>query len=190
MFKNGWKKKLVEYIKRKKKFFIAIGIVLAVLVFLNFPFKKPKGETSGAKAVSVNVEKSYDFPALDNTGKPLKSKIKLKVNSVEKTNQVLVKEQVFTAKNNKLFLIVNIDLRNDATAPVNIVPGDLVRLSVEDDEETRYAPDLHNNLVPVSAIATRTDRVGFVIPDSAKKFILYVGEIEGEKQEVSLNFPS
>lgn len=190
MFKNGWKKKLTEYFKRKKKFFIALAVVIAVFVFLNVPLKKTKGTTNGAKTVSTSVDKSYEFPGLDNQGKPGKNKIKFKVNNVEKTDQVLVKDQVFTAKNNKLFLIVNVDLRNDATVPVNIIPGDLVRLSVGDDKETRFAPDLHNNLVPVSAIATRADRIGFVIPDTAKKFVLYIGEIEGDKQEIPLNFPS
>ena len=190
MFKNGWKKKLTEYVKRKKKFLIAAVAVIAVFTFLNLPARKTKGSINGANTVTASVDKSFEFPGLDNSGKPVKNIIKFKINNVEKTDQVLVKDQVFTAKNNKLFLIVNVDLRNDATVPVNIIPGDLVRLSVGDDRETRYAPDLHNNLVPVSAIATRADRVGFVIPDTTKKFILYIGEIEGDKQEVSVNFPS
>ena len=190
MFKNGWKKKLTEYVKRKKKFLIAAVAVIAVFTFLNLPARKTKGSINGANTVTASVDKSFEFPGLDNQGRPVKNIIKFKINNVEKTDQVLVKDQVFTAKNNKLFLIVNVDLRNDATVPVNIIPGDLVRLSVGDDRETRYAPDLHNNLVPVSAIATRADRVGFVIPDTARKFILYIGEIEGDKQEVSLDFPS
>jgi len=190
MFKNGWKKKLTEYVKRKKRFLIVIAIVIGVLALLNYPVKKKNGDTSGAKTVSVNVEKNFEFPALDNSGKETKNIIHFKIKSVEKTNQVLVKDQVFTAKNNKLFLIVNLDLKNEATVPLNILPGDLVRLSVENDHETRYAPDLHNNLVQVAAISTRIDRVGFVIPDSTKNFILYIGEIEGDKQEILLNFPS
>ena len=157
---------------------------------MNLPLNKTKGQTNGAKTLTQNVDRSFDFPALDNSGKPLKSKIKFKIKGVEKTDQVLVKDQVFTAKNNKLFLIVNLDLKNDSTSLVNIIPGDLIRLSISDDKETRYAPDLHNNLVPVAAISTKVDRIGFVIPDTAQKFYLFIGEIEGEKQEVSLDFPS
>ena len=190
MFKNGWKKKLTDYTSRKKKFFIGLAVILAVIFVLNLPLKKSKGSTNGAKTVSATIDRSFDFASLDNQGKATKNKVKFKITNIEKTNQVLVKDQVFTAKNNKLFLIINLELRNDATSPVNLMPGDLVRLSVGSDKDTRFAPDLHNNLVPISAISTKTDRVGFVIPDNAKSFILYIGEIEGEKQEVNLNFAS
>lgn len=190
MFKNGWKKKFTGYLKRKKKFLILLVVIILAAGYFNFSSKKTQGSTNDVNTVTVSVEKSFEFPALDNQGKAVKDKIKFKIKDVEKTNQVLVKDQVFTAKNNKLFLIVNLDLRNDATVAHNLLPGDLVRLSVGDDKDTRYAPDLHNNLVPVAAISTKIDRVGFVIPDSAKKFVLYIGEIEGDKQETSLNFPS
>jgi len=190
MFKNGWKKKLTEYLGKKKRFVIGLVIVLALLIILTSPIRKTKGSAGTAKSLTATVDRSFEFPALDNQGKQTKNIIKFKINGVEKTNQVLVKDQVFTAKNNKLFLIVNIDLRNDATVPLNIITGDLVRLSIADNKDTRYAPDLHNNLVSVAAISTKIDRVGFVIPDTAKSFVLYVGQIEGEKQEISLNFPS
>ena len=190
MFKNGWKKKLTEYINRKKKFLIVAAVVIIAFVYLNSPAKKTSGSTNGAKTVTLDVNKNFDFPALNNQGKEVANKIKFNINGVEKTNQVLVKDQIFTAKNNKLFLIVNLDLKNDATIPLNLLPGDLVRLSIESNKDTRYAPDLHNNLVPVAAISTRIDRLGFVIPDNSKNFTLYIGEIEGNKQEISLNFPS
>ncbi|OGG17223.1 hypothetical protein A3D78_07065 [Candidatus Gottesmanbacteria bacterium RIFCSPHIGHO2_02_FULL_39_14] len=190
MFKNGWKKKFKDYITRKKRFLIILVVVLVAFTYLNLSSKKTSGSSNGAKTVTSSVDKSFEFPALDNQGKPLKNIIKFKIYSVEKTNQVLVKDQIFTAKNNKLFLIVNLELKNDATVPVNILPGDVIRLSLDNDKETRYAPDLHNNLVPVAAISTKVDRIGFVIPDTAQKFYLFIGEIEGEKQEVSLDFPS
>ena len=190
MFKNGWKKKLVNYFRRKKKFIILLLIVISVFAYFNVNTKKIKGNASGVKTVTVNIDKNYEFPGITGQGKVSSEKIRMKIKYAEKTNQVLVQDQIFTAKNNKLFLIVNLELRNDATQTVNILPGDLIRLSVESDKETRYAPDLHNNLVPVAAISTKIDRVGFVIPDTARNFVLYVGEIEGNKEEISLSFPS
>lgn len=190
MNRNGWKRKLKDFISKSKKLIIILVIVFAVLGFLKFSAKKPKGSTSGAKSTTVNINRSFVFPALDNQGKPISNTIILKIANAEKTNQVLVRDQVFTAKNNKLFLIVNLELRNDVTSTVNILPGDLIRLAIGNDRETRYAPDLHNNLVPVAAISTKIDRVGFVIPDTAKNFSLFIGEIEGGKQEVSIVFAS
>lgn len=191
MFKNGWKKRFTEYVKRKKKFLIVLTIILLVIFFLKLPVKNNKTAAPAptVRTTTVNVNRSFTFPALDNLGKATKNNIVFRIKSVEKTNQVLVKDQVFTAKNNKLFLIVNLELKNDVTSQLNIIPGDLVRLSIDPDKETRFAPDLHNNLVGVAAISTRIDRVGFVVPDKGRIFRLYIGEIEGNKQEISLSFP-
>jgi len=85
---------------------------------------------------------------------------------------------------------VNLELTNESTQPLNLLPGDLIRLTIGDNKETKYAPDLHNNLVPVAAISTRVDRVGFVIAENEKNFTLSVGEIDGKKEEVGVGFPS
>lgn len=181
-----------QFISTHKK--LVITLVLIFLLGAGFiqvgKLRRPNANTSPAKTITQQVDKSFDFAALNNQGKAVTNKIKMKIATAEKTNQVLVKEQTFTAKNNKLFLIVNLELKNDATLPLNILPGDLIRLVVNGDNENKFAPDLHNNLVLVSALSTRIDRVGFVIPDTAKSFKLYIGELEGKKEEVSINFPS
>lgn len=183
---------LVQRIKKlitgKKKLTIFIIAIFALFAILNI--KIPNKLEEPAKSINVTVDKSYDMAALNNLGKVLSSKIRFKIAAAEKTNKVLVKDQIFTAKNNKLFLIINVELKNDATNPVNLMPGDLVRLTIEGDEDNKYAPDLHNNLVLISAISTKNDRIGFVIPDTARKFKLYVGELEGKKETVALNFPT
>lgn len=182
---------ILPFISKKRKLLLGIAAILLLIIvgeiFLRARFS---GNKEAAKTLSTNVNKSYEFTALDNLGKKTTGKIKLKVTTAEKTNQVLVKDQVYTAKNNKLFLIVNLELRDDATTSLNILPGDLVRLAVNGDEDTKFAPDLHNNLVLVAAISTRLERVGFVIPQEAKDFKLFVGELEGKKETVAISFPS
>jgi len=190
MFKNGWKKKLTEKIQKKKKLFIAIALTLAVIGFFNFFSLKKSASSAKAATQTVDVARSFEFPGINNQGKEVSDKIKFKISRVEKTNQVMVQDKTFTARNDKLFLIVNLDLTNDSTTPLNILPGDLVRLTIGDNAETKYAPDLHNNLVPVAAISTRVDRIGFVISQTEKKFKLLVGVIDGKKEEVDITFPS
>jgi hypothetical protein len=189
---QDFKKRIVESVTKRKKLFLGLMIVIIILVAVSFGGKRKNSASAGnAKIITAKVEKSFDFAALNNQGKAVfNNKIKLKIVSVEKTNQVLVKDQVYTAKNNKLFLIVNLELKNDATAAYNILPGDLVRLAYNQDEDNKYAPDLHNNMVNVAAISTKTDRIGFVIPDNAKDYKLIVGELEGKKETVMVNFPS
>ncbi|MBI2617196.1 hypothetical protein HYW55_03630 [Candidatus Gottesmanbacteria bacterium] len=181
---------LRSILSSKKRIVIAL-IVLFVIGIGGARFISSRvGQTASAKSVSQPVNRSFEFTALNNQGKPVIQKIKVTATTVEKTNQVLVKDQTFVAKNNKTFLILQLDLKNDATIPLNILPGDLVRLTVNGDEENKFAPDLHNNLVYVAAISTKPDRIGFVIPQDAKEFKLYVGELDGKKEEIPIKLPS
>lgn len=184
------KQKLVEFIVRKKK--LAIGLVLLTLLLVIIGVRRNMRavNNTSAKSTKVQVNKSFTFNAVNNLGKPTGSKIKFTISDAEKTDQVSVKDQTFTAKNNKMFLIFNLDLRNDETTLQNILPGDLVRLAIAGNDDTRFAPDLHNSLVGIAAISTKTDRVGFVIGQEIKNFKLYVGELEGKKEELKVDFPS
>lgn len=185
------KQKIVELILKRKKIALVVGVIVLILLFVgirsSFKSSKPRGS---AKSTTVKLGKSFTFNAVNNQGKPTGTKIKFKIADAEKTDQVLVKDQTFTAKNNKLFLIFNLELTNDETSSNNILPGDLMRLSIGGDDETRFAPDLHNSLVGIAALSTKIDRVGFVIPAESKNFKLYIGELEGKKEEVKVDFPS
>ncbi len=186
---TDFKGSVVPKIRDHKKLAVTI-LIVAVLIFIYNGLSRKSTTTNIVRSANLKIGKSFDFAALNNSGKPAGSKIKFTISSAEKTNQVLVNDKVFTAKNNKMFLILNLELKNDATTLLNILPGDLIRLYINGDEENKFAPDLHNNLVPVSAISTKLDRVGFVIPDSAKSFKIFVGELEGKKESIDMSFPS
>lgn len=178
------------FVKRKK---LAIGLILLLTLSI-FAFNQFNGKTKGVEELSdkevVVVDSSFEFPALDSQGQPTKDKIKFTISTAEKTGQVLVQDKVYTARNQKKFLIINLALKNDFARLVNIFPGNLVRLTYTGEEENRFAPDLHNNLVQVSAISTKLERIGFVVPEEEVFFNLYVGELEGEKEIVEVKFKS
>lgn len=186
------KEKIIAVFAAKKKLIVGLIAIIIAVVILNSIFlgRNKNNKNTPAKTISTQISKSFDFPALNNQGKATNNKIKLTIASAEKTNQVLVNDKVYTAKNNKLFFIINLELKNDVAQQMNILPGDLVRLTYNNDEENKYAPDLHNNLVPIAALSTKLDRVGFVVPETAKDFKIYVGELEGKKEEVKVAFPS
>lgn len=186
------KKDTKKFIIGRKKLVVGLLLVILAAFFVNNRIfrKGSAGSYSTAKTVNIKVDKGYEFSALNNQGKPAVSKVKFKIAAAEKTDQVIVGDKTFTAKNNKLFLILNLELKNDATAPVNILPGDLIRLTIGSDEQNKFAPDLHNNLVAVAADSTKLDRVGFVIPQESKNFKLFIGELEGKKEAVEVHFPS
>ncbi len=186
------KKKILNIVLKKIKLLLSVLAILLIVTILIFQrnAKSASSKTTPVKTITVTVDKSFEFPALNNQGKATKEKIKFTIANAEKTNQVTVKDQVFTAKNNKLFLIINLEYKNDTTTSLNIFPGDLIRLTYDGKDENKFAPDLHNNLVPISAISTKLDRIGFVVPDSIKDFKLFIGELEGKKETVEINFPS
>lgn len=144
-----------------------------------------KGEES-IKEQTLTLDKKFEFPGLDDNGKE-KGTLELRITDVEKTSQVIVQDKNYTAKGNKTFLIVNLELKNETTKRLNIFPGDLIRLIV-DDEEKKFAPDLHNNYVQVAPISTKIDRLGFVIDQGASNLKLQVGELEEKKEILKLEF--
>jgi len=176
----------------RKKLIVGIIFLIVVAIVVKITLFKPVvSQNNVPKPVVTKIEKNYEFQALNNQSKPLNStKVKLSIVNAEKTYQVLVNEKVFTSKNNKMFLILNLELRNDNSNQVNIFPGDLVRISYDGNDDRKFAPDLHNNLVSVAAISTKLDRVGFVIPETSKDIKIYVGELDGKKDTISVNFQS
>jgi len=179
-------------------------LVLSVILFLLRDRLKSlieysssvKNESSGKSQVegtadsqTVSLNKKFYFPGLEDTGEE-EGTIEMAIADVEKTDQVMVQDKEYTAKNEKTFLIVNLELKNETTKRLNIFPGDLIRLVVNGDEEKKLAPDLHNNYVPVSPISTKVDRVGFIIDKEFDSLKLQVGELEEEKEVLEIKFPS
>lgn len=187
---RNFAKGLVSLASTRKKLLIIAIILILVISFISIRRSSRAVGGSNIQKVIVNIANDFEFTALNNQGQPTGDRLKLRITTAEKTNQVLVKDQVFTARNNKLFLIVNLEITNSTTLPLNLLTGNLVRLTVGDDEQTKFAPDLHNNLVPIAPLSTKIDRLGFVIPDNTKTAKLHVGELEGEKRIIVVNFPS
>lgn len=180
-----------ERIKRKPRVLITVLLVLLVIFassrILFAKMKKIPKIASQPQVQKVALDKSLEFYGLDMQGKSTKDKIKLTFVSAETSSEVLVKDQTYTAKTGKAFLLVNLELQNDTTEKLNIIPGDLIRLTVGSDDK-KYAPDLHNNAVLVAPISVKNDRVGFVIDSGVKNFKLLVGELEKKKDEVEIKF--
>ncbi len=185
-------KKIREFAKEHKKLVVGVVVLIFAIfaVNINAMRTRSEGTTKAAKSISAQINKSFDFTALDNQGKPTKNKITFTIASTEKTNQVMVNNKTYTATNQKLFLILNLEYKNDTTSSLNVFPGDLIRLTYNNDDGNKFAPDLHNNLVPIAAISTKLDRVGFVVPDNVRNFKLFVGELDGKKETIPVNFPS
>ncbi len=170
--------------------FILIAIVLIIVIFLGSKiiFKKTAVKTSSAPSTpqkKQDLNKDFTFPILSAAGSV--ANIKFTVQDAEINNQIVVQGQNATAVAGRTFLIVTLKLSNDLNQSININTRDYVRLSVNGDENTWLAPDIHNDPVEVQAISTKFTRVGFAVNTIDKKFILQIGEIKGDKQKIELN---
>lgn len=185
-FRNGNLKKY------KKYFFPVLGIIILILVFYlgkSFNTGNINQDTRPLPAVTLakqEINKNFNFPLKDAAGKKV-GKLTYKLETAELQDSIIVKGQRARAVKGRIFLILNIKIVNDNSQGVQINSKDYVRLSVNGKDEW-IAADIHNDPVEVQAISTKITRLGFPINDTDKNIRLQIGEIEGTKETVNINF--
>lgn len=186
--------------KKNKMFFVPLIIIVAILLFGVFSLVRGKG-TSPSSVMSAttdkrvelkqaiatqSINKTFSFPLKDAKGKEV-SKIKYTIESAELRDEIIVKGQKAVSVKGRAFLIIPVKIQNDYNAPVQINARDYMRLIVNNKTDEKLAPDIHNDPVEVQAISTKQTRVGFPIDDTVTSIVLQVGEINGKKENITLN---
>ncbi len=179
---------------QKSKKYILIGVLVLIVLFVGYKIvfgrnKPSQANNNTSSAVPQKLQtlnKEFTFPIATNTdGKQINMKFTLQDASFNK--QIVVQGQNATAVSGRIFLIVALKIANDFNQSISINTRDYVRLSVNGDENTWLAPDIHNDPVEVQAISTKFTRVGFAINSTDKNLILRIGEIKGDKQKIKLD---
>lgn len=179
--------------KKALKIIIPLIVLLAVaLIGKNIFFPSIAANRSllpvnSAIKKQTNINKTYTFPLKDSSGKELGS-FTYSLLSGELRNEIIVKGAKATAIPGRTFLIINLKLVNDGNQGITVNTKDYVRLVVNNKEKELLAPDVHNDPIDVQPISTKYTRIGFAINDTDKNLTLLVGEIDGSKDKVSVNF--
>jgi hypothetical protein len=186
--------------KKFKKNYLYILPIVAVVLLAGFFLTRAlssSGNTGQAvmgnqqrvdvnKALATqNINKLITFPVKDAAGKEV-TRIKYLLETAELRDEIVLKGTKATAVQGRVFLIINLKITNDYNKALQINSRDFIRLTVNNESE-RLAPNIHNDPVEVQAISTTRTRVGFSIAESDKNLTLYVGEINGDKEELKLN---
>jgi hypothetical protein len=185
--------------KKNKLFYIPVGIIIVVILFGMISIVRGKGPTP-TSVMSANsdqrvelkpalstqkIDKTFSFPLKDGNGKEV-SKIKYTVEAAELRDEIIVKGQRATSVKGRTFLILPIKIQNDYNQPVEINARDYVRLIINNNQNEKLAPDIHNDPVEVQAISTKQTRLGFPIDDTVTNIVLQVGEIKGKKENITI----
>ncbi len=175
---------------------IAVLIIAGVVVFI---FKTTK--TQNAQTLSATTEKplapaakstnnlnrEFSFPIKDATGKEI-SQIKYVVESASLQDEILVKGERARAVVGRTFLILSLKITNNYKQGIQINSRDYIRLIVDGKQDELIAADIHNDPVEVQAISTKSTRLGFPINENFKSLELQVGEINGKKVPIKIDF--
>lgn len=121
------------------------------------------------------------------TSAKAKLEVKYMIISAEILEEIIVKGEKVKAAAGRAFLIFNLKVINNGRRGVQVNSRDFVRLAGGGSEEW-LAPDVHNDPVEVQALSTKYTRLGFVINTVDKLFKVRIGEINGEKEELEIQF--
>ena len=110
------------------------------------------------------------------------------IEKAELREEIIIEGQKASAVEGRIFLILTVKATNEHNQAIEISTRDYVRASVNGNKEEWLAAGMHNDPVEVQAISTKYTRLGFPIDENDKNIVLRVGEIDGEKEEIDINF--
>jgi hypothetical protein len=179
--------------KKLIKIFVFIFILFLVLIAIRAVVGgRPTSRTvviqeqSVAKPkATVELNKTFEFSAA-KVGQKGTQKIKFTIASAELKDEIKVKSVPRKSDKESLFFVVRLEIDNPTSDKLSLAPSDLIRLVVGADK--KFAPDFHNATIIIDPISIRKDLVSFVIPSDQKTFRLSVGELEGKKEIIEINF--
>jgi len=173
-------------------------IVLAAIISIvrSLPDAQSRPTTDESKKAAnlnalatVHLDRKFVFPLKDEKDKQVGS-FDYVIQSATIQKQIIVQGQRATAVDGRVFLILNLKITNNLKQTIKLNTRDYMRLVTEGNKNEQLAPDIHNDPVEVQAISTKYTRVGVAVDEAdAKKIIqLKVGEIDGDKKTIDLNF--
>lgn len=160
---------------------ILVGIAVAAVSAIGN--KTPLLDSQGP---SIHINKTLTIIPRTKDGRPTDGKMPMTITTANMTDSILVQGQTASARNGKTFLVVYADLQNNYQVALYATPLDLLRLVRPDGK--RIAPSVSQGNVEIRPLSVKTTNVGFVVEPNEKSFTIEVGEIDGPKQAVQINF--
>ncbi len=171
------------------KYIFWVGAVLIALIVIVSGIRvralsQSKTTDTNPLLAQTDVSKDFKFEALLPNKKA--SEVNLRLTSAEKRTEILVQGKPAQTKNDKIFLVLNLEIDNSDSLPKYMSPVDVFRLVSADGK--LFAADVHSGMLEIQPLSTKLNKIAFVINKEDKQFNLKVGELEGEKEDIQINF--
>lgn len=187
--------KFKKYLSRRN---LAIGGGFVLLFFFilivarslgNRQTSKPQvaSATDTSSEQTIQVNRLFEFPLTDNTGEEI-STIDYELTTAQLTDDIYIQGQPAKAVDGRTFLVLSLKITNDYDQDIEIDTRDYIRVKLDSLGEELLAADMHSDPLDVQAISTKYTRLGFSIPEEYGNIKLLVGEIKGDKEELTLEF--
>jgi len=162
--------------------FFIISLILGISLF-KARSSKQKQFTPSQKTVSL--ERKWNFIAFDRSGKTLKTTVLLSIVSVEKTNQIFVRNKPVRTTPDKSFLVLNLELENKNPERLYFYTSDYVRFVAEGK---KLEADFKNPRLEIAPFSTKKDKLAFLIENKENKFQIQIGEVVGLLETIEISF--
>lgn len=142
--------------------------------------------TSTPSTATKAIDREFSFVVYDKN-KELADPIRYIIDTVQLTDQIIIQGQRATAVKGRKFLIVNLKLINDSEQSLFLNTRNYVRVQPEGSQD-KLAPEIHNDTVEVQPLSTKLTRIGLPVDETDKNFILFVGELDKDKEQINISF--
>lgn len=159
------------------------------LTFTTIPSSLPSTTpTPAPESVKYPLDKKYIFP-LQGSADQMFGEFTYSLVEYELTNQVVL-NKLYKAlvTNDKEILVLHIEITNDTEQAFQIMAGDYVRLTKNNDSKL-IAPDIDEDPVEVRPHSTISTSLGFSISKKDINLIIQVGELNENKDYIKINKP-
>lgn len=166
---------------------VIIFLLIAVFLFGVSKTRADKNtDQTGMVGTPITIGRAMDLRAKNADGDTLVQTVNVAVTTAQLQERVLVRGNWIKARDGKLFLILNLDIRNDVNAALYAVSQDWVRLIENDDK--KKAPTAHQGMVEIRPLSTKETNVGFVVDEGQKQFLLEIGATDGQGELIEIQF--
>lgn len=172
---SGFFSTVKRIISKPKRLLFALVVIGALVGLYIIFFSKGSSPT----ATTLPLSQNFEVVAKTKDGKNTNGKLPIEVTGAYRSDFVLVQGQRVTARNNKEFVVLNMEISNSYNVPLYTYPVDSFRLI--DADGKKFAPTAHQGNVEVRPQATKTSNVGFIVQKGIERFKVEVGELNGEK---------